>query len=157
MVNMPDKLKINVFQNPVDDVRKTVKRHLQLFNHKQLPHLFPHPDDLKDLPALDLTIRDDNDQIIAGVVANIFWGGLHIDYIWVDETLRSSGIGSVLMQRAEDEARKVSCAYMALETFDFQARPFYEKLGFEMIGEVEGFLPDHTFYYMRKDLNTQEE
>lgn len=57
-----------------------------------------------DIHPLFLTITDDDNNIIAGLVARTWWGGLDIQYLWVSEKYRKSGLGSQLMQNAEEEA-----------------------------------------------------
>ena len=37
-----------------------------------------------------------------------------------------------------------------LETTSFQARPFYEKMGYEVFAELEDQPPGHTCYYLKK-------
>lgn len=41
---------------------------------------------------------------------------------------------------------------MWLDTFQFQARPFYERLGFEVFGRLEGLAPYFPRYFMKKTL-----
>lgn len=52
-----------------------------------------------------LYLRDENDQVIGGVLAWMRPGIqlLCIDTIWVDEDLRNCGLGKQLMQAAENE------------------------------------------------------
>ena len=44
------------------------------------------------------------------------------------------------MRAAEEEARSRSCLGVFLDTYSFQARPFYEKLGYEQFGTLEAVL-----------------
>jgi len=37
-----------------------------------------------------------------------------------------------------------------LDTFSFQARPFYERHGYECFGELRDHPPGHSHYFMRK-------
>lgn len=57
------------------------------------------------------------------------------------------------MQRAEEEARVRGCRQMWLDTYAFQARPFYERLGFEVFGQIDGPAPIFPRYFMQKLLN----
>jgi hypothetical protein len=38
-----------------------------------------------------------------------------------------------------------------LRTFSFQARRFYEKEGYRVVGELADYLPGETLYWVRKD------
>jgi len=39
-----------------------------------------------------------------------------------------------------------------LETHSYEARPFYEKLGYEVFAALEDYPPGHTKFYLRKQL-----
>jgi hypothetical protein len=41
---------------------------------------------------------------------------------------------------------------MWLDTFDFQARPFYERLGFGVFGRLDGLAPFFPRNFMKKTL-----
>ncbi|WJV67748.1 GNAT family N-acetyltransferase [Pectobacteriaceae bacterium CE70] len=103
-----------------------------------------------DIHPLFLTITDDDNNIIAGLVARTWWGGLDIQYLWVSEKYRKSGLGSQLMQNAEEEALKRGCHMAYVDTFSFQARGFYEKRGYREYGNLPGFAHRHTRHYLSK-------
>ncbi|WP_340613505.1 GNAT family N-acetyltransferase [Xenorhabdus thailandensis] len=103
-----------------------------------------------DIRPLFLTITDDNNQIIAGLVAKTWWGGLEIQYLWVDEKHRKKGFGRQLMLQAEEEALKRHCHMAYVDTFSFQARGFYEKLGYKVYGELGEYAHKYTRFYLAK-------
>ena len=43
-----------------------------------------------------------------------------------------------------------------LETFSFQARPFYEKLCYRVFGTLDNYPEGHTYYYLTKHLVTSK-
>ena len=49
--------------------------------------------------------------------------------LWVEEAHRRQGIASMLIQEAEKKAKELRCYLAMVGTFDFQAKPFYEKHG----------------------------
>jgi N-acylglucosamine-6-phosphate 2-epimerase len=100
---------------------------------------------------LDIYLRDAAGRIQGGLVAFTIWGWLYLDVLWLDESLRRHGYGTRLVQTAEAEARRRGCTHAHLRTFSFQARGFYEKCGYRVIGALEGYPPGQTFYWMRKD------
>ncbi|MDR8247835.1 GNAT family N-acetyltransferase, partial [Acinetobacter baumannii] len=57
---------------------------------------------------------------------------LCIEYLWVSETTRGRGLGSELMQEAEQQAQAQGCSHLLVDTFSFQALPFYQKLGYQL-------------------------
>ena len=56
------------------------------------------------------------------------------------------------MRRAEALARERGCIGIWLNTFEFQARGFYEKLGFTRFGHIDDFPAGQTNHFMRKRL-----
>ena len=99
-----------------------------------------------------LFVRNSEDSVAGGLIADISWGWLYILKIWVQESLRGKGIGTLLLETAETEAKKRGCSYAYLDTFSFQARPLYEKLGYEVIITLDDFPPGHKKYFMKKCL-----
>jgi hypothetical protein len=56
---------------------------------------------------------------------------------------------------AESEAVHRGCQDAFLDTFSFQARPLYERLGYRVVGTIPGFPPGHERYFMVKFLGTK--
>ena len=100
-------------------------------------------------------VTDSDGNIIAGCNLMInCWKVADLDIMWVEERYRKQGIGSALIREAERAARKKGCHLMTLGTFDFQARPLYEKYGFEVCGTIENCpTKGHTHYDMIKRLD----
>jgi GNAT superfamily N-acetyltransferase len=90
--------------------------------------------------------------VLGGLWGQSRWGAFYVDMIVVPEVLRGTGVGTDLMTRAEAEARARGCHLMWLDTYAFQARPFYERLGFEVFGEMDGPAPFYPRWFMRKAL-----
>lgn len=97
-------------------------------------------------------IRDGNNQIKAGCNGFIFYGCLHVDQLWVDESLRGKRYGTALMKAAEDLGREKECLFMTVNTMSWEALDFYKKIGFEVEFERRGFDKNSTFYFLRKYL-----
>jgi GNAT superfamily N-acetyltransferase len=104
-----------------------------------------------------LTIKaPGSDAILGGLLAVSYWGSFYISDVVVPETARRQGLGAELMRQAEQEARARGCRHMWLDTFEFQARPFYERLGFEVFGRLDGLEPFFPRYFMQKTLEPAE-
>ncbi|HLK26643.1 MAG TPA: GNAT family N-acetyltransferase [Caulobacteraceae bacterium] len=100
-----------------------------------------------------LTIKaPGSDEILGGLVAISYWGSFYISDVVVPQEARGAGLGAELMRQAEQEARARGCRHMWLDTFEFQARPFYERLGFEVFGRLDGLAPFFPRYFMQKTL-----
>jgi ribosomal protein S18 acetylase RimI-like enzyme len=78
---------------------------------------------------------------------------LHVKTLWIDKMERGKGYGRKLTEVAERFAIERGYRNAYLSTHSFQARPLYEKLGYEVFGELEDFPPGYSKYYMRKQLN----
>lgn len=99
-----------------------------------------------------LALRDFDGEMVAGLSAETAWDAMFINDLWVAPALQGQGIGSDLMRQAEAEAHERGCRFVWLQTFSFQARGFYEKLGYRVVGTLEDYPPGQAFYTMRKDL-----
>jgi hypothetical protein len=55
--------------------------------------------------------------------------------------------------RAEREALARGCKHAWLDTYEFQARGFYEKLGYRCFGELDDYPTGFSRYFMQKALN----
>lgn len=101
--------------------------------------------------AINLFVRDESNVIYGGVLVNCWGRWAHVDFLWISEVARRQGLGSKLLDMAHERAREFGCIGAYLETFTFQARPFYERFGYKVVGEVEDFPPGHTYFFMAKN------
>lgn len=99
-------------------------------------------------------LYDDKDQLVGGIAGHHFWNMMHIDFFWLDDSVRGQGHGTELLQKMEDFARKEKCKLINLETFTFQAPHFYEKNGYTLIGKVENIPIENCDYlFYKKELH----
>ncbi|MBX5198799.1 GNAT family N-acetyltransferase [Rhizobium sp. NZLR10] len=111
----------------------------------------PHTTHLIEQPDLGIVLRDpDTFDIIGGLYAVEEYNWLFIKYLVVPAARRGEGFGTKLMEQAERIARERACLGIFLDTFDFQAKPFYLKLGFEQFGELEGDAQTPRRFFLRK-------
>lgn len=89
-------------------------------------------------------------EIVAGLFAFTHWNWIEIRHLWVTEALRYQGLGRQLMLAAETEARIRGCDHALVDTFSFQAVPFYERLGYSVFGRLEDYPPGHTRVFLQK-------
>ena len=103
--------------------------------------------------TLDKMITDDNGKIIAGSVARMYcWNIAYIDTLWVDEPYHGKGLGAKLLAEVENTAKEKICYLIHLDTFDFRAKEFYEKQGYNVFGVLEDCPKGHCRYYLKKKL-----
>ena len=131
-------------QEDSDYIRKKVIEH----NLSKLPDEVKHP-----VKNISYVLRDEENRILGGITGTIFWYHLHIDFLWVDESLRGGGYGKELLAKIEDFARENNCKLIQLDTFSFQAPNFYQKLGYEVVGVIkEHPTIENQQYYLLKRL-----
>lgn len=95
-------------------------------------------------------VKSDAGEVLGGCYGVINWGWLYIDWLWCHESIRGQGYGTQLMTRMENHALSKGIHHIKLETADFQALGFYQKLGCSVYGELENYPIGHTNYYLKK-------
>jgi GNAT superfamily N-acetyltransferase len=90
--------------------------------------------------------------VTGGLVGATLHGWCFIEWLYLPEGLRGAGVGTTLMRRAEDEACRRGCVGVFLDTFDFQARGFYEKLGYAVFGTQNDYPVGHRRFFLQKRL-----
>lgn len=91
--------------------------------------------------------------VSGGIYGYHMFDWLFIQYVAVPPGQQGHGIGRELMARAEAWARSRKMTGLWLDTFSFQARPFYEKLGFSVFGTIEDHPHGARRFFMQKRLN----
>ncbi|TPG78314.1 GNAT family N-acetyltransferase [Pseudomonas arsenicoxydans] len=137
-------LRIEKSQNPTDEEREAILTPLRAYNAAQAGPGNPQP--------LALLVRDDKGEILGGLYGRFFYQWLFIELLSVPEQARGQGLGSKLMQMAEDLAREKECVGIWLDTFDFQAPEFYKRLGYSELGQIADYPPGHKRHFFQKRL-----
>ncbi len=102
-------------------------------------------------PSVHLA-RDQTGAVVGGCLGYRRWGVLHVDFLWVADEHRGHNVGTRLLSAAEAEAIRAGCTVAMLDTFDFQAKPFYEALGYKVWGVLDDLPHGRVEYYLRKEL-----
>jgi GNAT superfamily N-acetyltransferase len=103
--------------------------------------------------SLRIFLRDKANEVIGGITAELFGGWAYISLLWVEESLRNQGLGSQLLSFMEAEAIKMGCTNAHLDTYSFEARPFYEKAGYKVFGVLEDYPAGYCKYFLTKALH----
>jgi len=101
---------------------------------------------------LCILLRDDAGEVAGGLNGATYRGWLFVENLVVRKDHRGQGLGSRLLTEAEDEARRRGCIGSYLDTYSFQARPFYEKHGYTVFGALGDFPPGHQRFFLSKTL-----
>ena len=105
-----------------DEVRKLIAAPLVEYNESKAGPSHNRP--------LAVVLRDRDQVVVGGMWGATGYGWLFTQYLVVPASMRGHGIGTEVMQRAEQEAIARGCHSAWLDTHEFQAKAFYEGLGY---------------------------
>lgn len=141
---MVDIMNITFMHNPKKDDINCLYNGLVDFNEIFFPNFEEN--------TFGCFLKNDEEKIIGGLAGKIIYSNMLIDYFWVEESNRLSGVGQKLIKLAEDEAKKMGVCYINLDTYSFQAPKFYEKMGFLEVGRFVNYPKNGTdkVFYQKK-------
>src|SRR5262245_56313645 len=91
-------------------------------------------------------------EVVGGLYAYLLYDWLSVELLIVPEQCRGHGFGTELMRRAEAYATNSGCVGIWLNTFSFQARGFYEKLGYDVFATLDDHPRGAQRFFLRKRL-----
>ena len=100
---------------------------------------------------LAISLREGN-EIVGGIVGEVWTAVLFIQFFWLEQGLRGTGLGRKLITAIEDEARRFGAKRSYLDTMSFQAPGFYRTCGYEEFGSIEGYPEGVTRHWFTKAL-----
>jgi GNAT superfamily N-acetyltransferase len=98
------------------------------------------------------SVHAETGEFVGGLLGFTHWNHFFVAAVFVDQDFRRQRVGRELLRRAEALALDQGCDAIYLDTFDFQAPGFYEKLGFKVFGKLEDYPPGHQRFYLVKRL-----
>jgi GNAT superfamily N-acetyltransferase len=137
---------MTVIEESLFEERNYIVDKMLEFNNNQVPFTqTPHKIDLA------FNIKNSQGEIVAGINAIMYrWKCIWVDYLWVSDEVRGKGYGSLLLKKLEEEGKKQGSHLIHLDTFDWQAKDFYLKNGFELYGELDDCPKGHKLFYLKK-------
>ncbi len=138
---------VTIYTPSDDEVRHGLPlgRRLREFNYR---HIGEYPES----QVVWLNAKDSNGVAIGGIRGTVLMYWLRVEFLWVEEAFRRSGIGGRLLQEAESRARELGAKQVGLDTFDWQAPDFYRKHGYTEAARLENYVDGHYSAFMRKEL-----
>ena len=97
-------------------------------------------------------VANERERFVGAIVVELFWGALHLKYVYVEDEYRGRGIVTQLMEHALAYGRDYGCPFVFVETMNFQALGFYQKIGFELEFTRSGYKHNTSFHYLSKKL-----
>jgi ribosomal protein S18 acetylase RimI-like enzyme len=139
---MSNDLRLEFEENPAQSDEAFVKEQLGLWNVRVTG--------FKDYAPAYFFLRDGQNKVHGGLLSYVWGKWLHVDVFWLEEDARRQGWGTKMLEAAHAIGREKGAEAAWLDTFDWQARPFYERLGYEVVFEQQDIPAGHTRYYMCK-------
>ncbi len=125
-----------------------IDNNIVAFNRRHVPFTQDN-----DFVSLNFHIKNESGFVVAGINSLMYcWGMLYIDALIVDENYRGLQLGSRLLNKIETDAKAMGARLSHLDTFDWQAKDFYLKRGYEIFGILDNCPPGHKRYYLKKVL-----
>lgn len=137
-------MKITLSPHPAPRDIKFIQNKLKTYNEK-----FTELDQHQELAVF---LKDEKGKIQGGIIGGTYWNWLHIDALWIEESLQHKGYGKKLLDAAEKEAKKRGCHHAHLDTHDFQAVHFYQKNGYTTCGQLDDLPKGYNRYLLKKTL-----
>lgn len=101
---------------------------------------------------VQIFLRNKEDKFVGGAIGSVFGGWLYISLMWIEESLRNQGYGTKLLKMMENEAIKLGCKNAHVDTYSFEAKPFYEKNGYTVFASLENYPEGHSKHFLKKKL-----
>ena len=112
-------MSLNIVNENQDELKAYVRNKMFEYNMKHFP------DDLKGrYQEVHLFLKDTHARVCGGVLGEICWNWLEIQYLFIEPEYRGSGYGRKLMQAIERIARDKQCDFIKTDTLSFQALDF---------------------------------
>lgn len=102
--------------------------------------------------VFSIFLKNDLGKVVGGLQAFLGTEAVYIEVLWVESDLQKQGYGTRLLNALEQEAIKSGCKFITVDSYDFQAKEFYLKRGYERIGELRNYWLGHSKIFLKKNL-----
>lgn len=138
-------MEYQIVVNPSEQDIQDVRGGLRVFNDPFVDHI--------NETQMAVFVVDESGKRRGGVVSRLWGNWMHVLYLWVDPAFKGKGVGRQLMHKMEAVAIAQGCHSAMVDTFSFQAKPFYEKLGYRNQMTLDAFPGDeHQLHFLTKSL-----
>lgn len=147
-----------------EKLKNEIDVELTNFNRRKCEWLKVNSDIVVDeyqAKEFNFMIYDDN-KLVGGAIGFVKYDWYFLDMLYIDEEYRKRKIGTSLINELENFAQKKKLVGIRTDTWDFQAKGFYEKMGFTLFGELKDCPLGTINYFFEKklyignDLNKQQ-
>jgi GNAT superfamily N-acetyltransferase len=122
---------------PTSEAEAAIRDGLSAYNFEKAGY--------RDHRPLAILVSDpETGEVVGGLLGGTSFGLLRIDRFFLPENLRKQGLGTRIIETAEEEGRRRGCTRALLTTLSFQAPGFYKRQGWEVLAELESEPPAPT-------------
>ncbi len=142
---------LKIKSNKDEEFDKIIRTNLRKFNKSKCQWM---KDNLPDIPEDDyynFAVYDDG-KLVGGATGIIQFDWYFLEELWIDEKYRNNHVGTMLIEKIEELAKNKNLTGIRMETWNFQARGFYEKKGYEVYAQFEDCPPGTIEYFLKKRL-----
>jgi len=139
-------LSYTLHDEPQPEAEAVIDQGLVAFNASAAPGRLVAP--------LSCFARRADGTVVGGAVGRTSGQCGELELLWVASSARGMGVGAELVHRFEQRAIQRGCTIFSLSTFSFQARGFYERLGYHVGLEIPGHGPGASKYILLKETPT---
>ncbi len=142
---------VEIKSNRDEKFDKLIRTNLRKYNKSKCQWM---KDNLGDIPEdnyYNFGVYD-NGKLVGGASGIIQFDWYFLEELWVDEKYRKQHIGTKLLENIEELAKKENLTGVRMETWNFQAREFYEKNGYTVYAQIEDCPPCTIEYFLKKRL-----
>lgn len=139
---MKKKYNIIVERHENQNVGDILNSNLKLFNESKIGNYEAKP--------FCIYAIDKDNKVIGGVKGDIFGQLCRIFTVWVGENYRNNKLGTNLFKKLEELAKESNCKMMQVDTTEFQAKEFYENIGFAVFATLPDNFMGYKSYILRK-------
>lgn len=137
-----DKIEITIEEKMI--VKNVVEKGVIDYNKKHVTYYEPI--------SFHLLAQGPDQDILGGITGERVCHHLKVDWVWILDDFRKAGLGRKLFCSLERYGHRHGVKDIQLETAHFQARGFYEKLGFRLVATLPSWLGTYDCYIMRKKI-----
>jgi len=131
------------------EIKSILENNIVQYNSKFVPSVINN----KPTGEVSFINKDEQGEIQAGISMSWYWGIMHIDYLWVKESLRGKKVGEQLLKLAEQKAISLGCSVIHLETYSFQAPNYYKKFSYKVFGTLIDTPEEGTsLFFLKKNI-----
>jgi GNAT superfamily N-acetyltransferase len=140
--------RFTIVSNPTDGELREFQKGFEAYNMEQTNGEYNNPKEW-----LSLVLKDNEGNIIGGILTSTLFWAQYLEVLWVDERYRGRGYGRDLIEAAERLAKKNGCVASQTYTFSWQGGDFYQAVGYKLIATYDGYVDGITELILSKRLN----